>query len=280
MTAAGEAIVAIGDLQGCDASLAELLDTIEPADARLWFVGDLVNRGPASLGALRRVRALGARATTVLGNHDLHLLAAASGTRKPARQDTLDEVLNAPDRDELVDWLRYRPLAHAQRDDSGRQLLLVHAGAHPAWSVERTLELAAEVQTVLRGPHWRDFMQVMYGNEPDGWDDALGGDDRLRAIVNVLTRMRYVDAQGRLELAHSGEDPPSPDWMPWYEHPQRLTRDAMVVFGHWSTRGLVLRPGLAGLDTGCVWGGSLTALRLHDSRLFAVRCPRSQTPGG
>jgi bis(5'-nucleosyl)-tetraphosphatase (symmetrical) len=268
--------LAIGDLQGCERSLAHLLERCGP-DARgpLWFAGDLVNRGPDSLGALRRVRGFGARATVVLGNHDLHLLTTAAGVRRPNRSDTLDDVLAAPDRDALVDWLRTRPLAHFAEGH-----LLVHAGVFPQWSAEATVALAAEVEHVLRGPDWVDFLRIMYGNLPDRWHDALSGDDRLRAIVNGLTRMRFVDATGRMDfVVKEGAEASPPGLMPWFDAPHRRTADVTVIFGHWSTLGLVQRPNLVGLDTGCVWGGSLTAVRLEDRAVFQAPCPRARDPG-
>jgi bis(5'-nucleosyl)-tetraphosphatase (symmetrical) len=268
---------AIGDLQGCSDALERLLAAAGP-DARetpLWFAGDLVNRGPDSLGALRRVRALGERATVVLGNHDLHLLTTATGVRRAHRSDTLGDVLAAPDRHALLDWLRRRPLAHLAQGH-----LLVHAGVFPQWTAEQAVALAAEVEQVLRGPDWVDFLRVMYGNAPDRWDDALTGDDRLRAIVNALTRMRFVDGAGRMDFAvKEGAGAAPPGLVPWFDAPGRRTGDVTVVFGHWSTLGLVLRPNLVSLDTGCVWGGSLSAVRLEDRAVLQVRCPRASAPG-
>lgn len=268
--------LAIGDLQGCDGSLAALLARCGSAAAgELWFAGDLVNRGPDSLGALRRVRGFGDRAIVVLGNHDLHLLTTASGARAPHRGDTLRDILAAPDRDDLLDWLRHRPLAHFANDR-----LLVHAGVFPQWTAEQTLALAAEVEDVLRGRHWVDFLKILYGNRPDRWDDALSGDDRLRAIVNALTRMRFVDPAGRMDFDikdAAGTAPPG--WSAWFDAPGRKTAEVTVVFGHWSTQGLVLAPNLIGLDTGCVWGGALTAVRLEDRTVFQMPCPRARVPG-
>ena len=268
--------IAIGDLQGCHRPLRQLLDRLAPTDSEpLWFCGDLVNRGPDSLGALRSVIALGDRAVTVLGNHDLHLLATVAGSRKPRRGDTLLPILDAPDRRELVDWLRARPLAHLHGD-----YLLVHAGVAPEWDALQAIELAREVETVLRGPHWGDFMSVMYGNEPDRWDDSLSGDERLRAIVNVLTRMRLLDADGRLDLSSTDRPDDAPaGYRAWFDVPGRRTFGKTVVFGHWSTLGLVVRPNLVALDTGCVWGGCLSAMRLETRQLFQVQCPRSASPG-
>ncbi len=269
-------MIAIGDLQGCDAPLANLLAACDPdGTSGLWFAGDLVNRGPRSLAALRRVRALGDRATAVLGNHDLHLLAVVAGVRAASRSDTLKAILRAPERDALVDWLRGRPLAHLADGH-----LLVHAGVFPHWTAAQTVALANEVGAVLRGPHWGDFLGTMYGNWPDRWDDALTGDDRLRAIVNALTRMRFVDTTGRMDFSvKEGADASPPGLVPWFDAPGRRTAEVCVVFGHWSTLGLVLRPNLVALDTGCVWGGALTAVRLTDRKVFQMRCPQARAPG-
>jgi bis(5'-nucleosyl)-tetraphosphatase (symmetrical) len=269
--------IAFGDLQGCHRPLRKLLAQISPAPTEpIWFCGDLVNRGPDSLRALRTVFDLGERAVTVLGNHDLHLLAAVAGTRKLHRGDTLQPILDAPDRDLLVRWLRTRPLAHLQGD-----YLLVHAGVVPQWDAWRTRELAREVEAVLRGPDWGDFMSTMYGNQPDHWDDSLRGDDRLRAIVNILTRVRYLDKDGRLDLASTEPPARAPaGYRPWFDVASRGAAGKTVVFGHWSTLGLVDRPDLVGLDTGCVWGGCLSAMRLETRQLYQVKCPASATPGG
>lgn len=277
MTTFNPLTYAIGDLQGCYESLATLIEKIETATpgARFIFVGDLVNRGPQSLQTLRLIRSLGERAQSVLGNHDLHLLAAAHGIRKLHRSDTLDEILNAPDRDELLDWLRHRPLALCQQDH-----LFVHAGVLPQWSATKTLSLAREVADVLQGPNWVDFLREMYGNQPLHWDDALTGNDRLRCIVNALTRLRFCDKNGTMELAAKESTGISlPGYLPWFDAPQRQTEDVTVVFGHWSTLGLIQRPNLIGLDTGCVWGGKLTAVRLADRALLQVSCPQAQRPG-
>ncbi len=268
-------IFAIGDIQGCDSSLAALLERIQPfSPTQIWFAGDLVNRGPQSLASLRRVIGLGEVARCVLGNHDLHLLAASCGARAPGRRDTLDQILKAPDRAMIIDWLRHRPLAHRQG-----QHLLVHAGVHPRWTVDETLALAREVETVLQGPDWADFMRVMYGNGPARWHDGLRGDDRLRAIVNVLTRMRYLGRNGSIDMDFKGAPDDAPASLtPWFDVPGRAAASHTIVFGHWSTMGLILRPGLIGLDTGCVWGGSLTAVRLGTREVLQVPCPRSQDP--
>ncbi|KAF3997440.1 symmetrical bis(5'-nucleosyl)-tetraphosphatase [Glaciimonas immobilis] len=270
-------IYAIGDLQGCYQSLLALLakiDAVTP-QAKLIFVGDLVNRGPGSLATLRLIRSLGERAQSVLGNHDLHLLAAAHGIRKLHRQDTLAQVLEAPDREELLEWLRHRPLALFEDDH-----LLLHAGALPQWSASRTVELAHEVESVLRGPNWVAFLREMYGNEPTRWDETLEGNARLRCIVNALTRLRFCTADGTMEFAaKESAGMALPGYVPWFDAPARQTAAVTVVFGHWSTLGLTLKSNLIGLDTGCVWGGKLTAVRLRDRALFQVSCPQAQKPG-
>ncbi|GAA5236718.1 symmetrical bis(5'-nucleosyl)-tetraphosphatase [Verticiella sediminum] len=262
---------AIGDIQGCCQALDRLLSlpvVAADADRKFWFAGDLVNRGPQSLAALRLVMSLGERAVTVLGNHDLHLLAAAAGKRKLRKSDTLAEILDAPDAAEILDWVRHRPLAHAEDG-----YLLVHAGVLPSWTVDQTLARAAEVEAVLRGRNWQDFLGSMYGDEPDAWSDKLRGADRLRVIVNALTRMRFCSADGRMEFATKGEAAAPPaGYMPWFEAPERLTRDTTVVFGHWSTLGLRMTDGVIALDTGCVWGGKLTAVRLADRKIAQIEC--------
>ena len=261
---------AIGDIQGCYAELQQMLDTIrfDPQHDRLWLVGDLVNRGPGSLEVLRLVKSLGDAATTVLGNHDLHLLAVAAGVAKLHRTDTLDEVLAAPDRDELLHWLRYQRLLHAEGDH-----VLVHAGLLPAWSVERALALAREVEEALRGDNYVEFLERMYGNNPHAWRDDLHGYKRLRVIVNAFTRMRICSAQGEMEFRFKGmlQDIPT-GYLPWYQVPGRKSAAATVVFGHWSALGLRVEPNVIALDTGCLWGGPMTAIRLDDRALFRVAC--------
>jgi bis(5'-nucleosyl)-tetraphosphatase (symmetrical) len=250
-------------VQGCDEELRALLARLKfSADRdRLWFVGDLVNRGPGSLATLRLVRSLGDNAVVVLGNHDLHLLAVALGAHRRRKSDTLDDVLAAPDRDELLEWLTTRPLAHAEGND-----LMVHAGVVPQWSPAETLRLAAEVSAALRRDP-RGLFEHMYGNEPVRWDEQLAGMDRLRFVINVLTRLRVCTADGRIDVSVKGTPPPPPSPLrPWFEFAQRATRDARVIFGHWSALGLVQRSGVLGLDTGCVWGGRLTAQDLDSDR--------------
>jgi bis(5'-nucleosyl)-tetraphosphatase (symmetrical) len=270
---------AIGDLQGCHDQLLILLEKIEAVtpDPRLIFVGDIVNRGPKSLATLRLVRSFGDRARIVLGNHDLNLLAIAAGLRKPHRSDTLDDILAADDRDELIDWLRHQPLALCEQGH-----LCVHAGVLPQWNAEQTLGLAREVASALQGPHWIDFLRSMYGNEPAKWRNDLQGADRLRCIVNALTRIRYCEADGTMDFKSAegpGEGNLAAGLMPWFDVPHRLTEGTTVIFGHWSTLGLVLRPDIIGLDTGCIWGGKLTAINLQDRSLVQIDCPQQQQPG-
>lgn len=264
------AIYAIGDIQGCYVELQQLLEKIrfDPARDRIWLVGDLVNRGPASLQVLRLVKSLGDSAITVLGNHDLHLLAVAAGEAALHRSDTLDEVLHAPDRDELLAWLRHRPLLHTDSD-----YVLVHAGLLPQWSVPQAAGLAREVEDALRGDDHAIFFEHMYGNSPHGWRDDYSGYKRLRVITNAFTRMRICTPQGEMEFKFKGEAEKIPQgYMPWFDLPKRQSRDATVIFGHWSALGLKVTPNLIALDTGCLWGGTLTAIRLEDRQLFQVEC--------
>jgi bis(5'-nucleosyl)-tetraphosphatase (symmetrical) len=266
---------AIGDVQGCCAQLDELLQRIRFNADRdlLWFTGDLVNRGPQSLATLRRVRALAANAIVVLGNHDLHLLAAAFAPgHRPRRADTLDEVLRAGDRDALLGWLLERPLAHY---DSAHHDLLVHAGLVPQWHAQQASQLASEVAQALRHDP-AALLEGMYGDEPDQWHESLAGIERHRFIINVLTRLRVCTARGRVDLRQKG--PPGearPPWMPWFKVPGRASAAARVVFGHWSTLGFYRGDGVLALDTGCVWGGTLTAVDLDDpgARPVAVAGP-------
>jgi bis(5'-nucleosyl)-tetraphosphatase (symmetrical) len=262
-------LLVIGDVQGCDDRLQELLAKAPAAD-RLLFLGDLVNRGPHSLAALRRVRGFGERAITVLGNHDLHLLAVAAGIRRQHPDDTLQEILDAPDAEELLDWVRKRPLAHFEQG-----ALFVHAGLLPPWSVARALELAHEVEQMLSGTDYRSFLATMYGNQPARWDDRLTGADRLRCILNALTRARYVSEDGTMDFrikVAPAQAPPG--WIPWFEHPQRASRGTPVVFGHWSTLGLMVREDAICLDTGCLWGEALTALSWPERSVYQVECQR------
>jgi bis(5'-nucleosyl)-tetraphosphatase (symmetrical) len=267
------AVYAIGDLQGCLDPLKRLLDRIafDPARDRLWFCGDLVNRGPASLQTLRFVHALGDTAIVVLGNHDLHLLAAAWAENRPQKKrDTLDDVLAAPDREELLEWLRRRPMLHY---DPELEFTMVHAGFPPQWDLPEARAAAAELETVLAGPRFIDFLRTMYGNLPDRWSPELQGTERLRYIVNALTRLRYVRPDGSLDFSNSG--PPSPDRediIPWFCFPGRRSAGKRIVFGHWSTLGETSHDGAFSLDTGCVWGGRLSALRLDEIARISVQC--------
>jgi len=264
------ATYAIGDVQGSYAELRALLEAFrfDRAKDRLWFVGDLVNRGPASLATLRFVRDLGDRALTVLGNHDLHLLALACGFAESREDDTLGEVIAAPDRGELLDWLRRRPMIHAEGGYT-----LVHAGLLPQWDVAKAKSLAAEVETELRGAGYREFLKALYGSRPERWADQLSGPDRLRVIVNAMTRMRFCTPEGIMEFRTKGETAQAPDgYLPWFDVPGRKSAGSVVICGHWSALGLRLAPNLLALDSGCVWGGQLSAVRLEDRRLYQVPC--------
>ncbi|WP_440113417.1 symmetrical bis(5'-nucleosyl)-tetraphosphatase [Acidovorax sp. BL-A-41-H1] len=280
------AIYCIGDIQGCDSALGRLLDTIGFSASRdtVYLLGDLVNRGPDSAAVLRRSMRHGDAIRCLLGNHDLHLLAAAAGARKPSRRDTLASVLDAPDREALLAWVRQQPLARAHTH-AGQTLLMVHAGVLPAWSVADTLAYADEVQAVLLSPELPAFLQAMYGNTPDRWSDPLTGTDRLRVIVNALTRLRFCSADGVMdfESTESASAAP-PGLMPWFDVPGRRTAGTVMAFGHWSTLGWLNRSDLLGLDTGCVWGGCLSAVRfgstLAERELLQVHCEQAQQPGG
>jgi len=264
------ATYAIGDIQGCYNELQRLLDQVafDTAQDRLWLVGDLVNRGPGSLEVLRLVKSLGESAITVLGNHDLHLLAVAVGVAELHRSDTLDAVLQAPDRDELLHWLRRQRLVHAEGN-----YVLVHAGLLPQWSVAQAASLAREAEQALQGDDYVTFLSRMYGNSPHCWSNDLTGYKRLRVIVNAFTRTRILTPQGDMEFKFKGEVPNIPaGYLPWYDLPQRASREATVIFGHWSALGLLLREDVIALDTGCLWGGPMTAIRLEDRRLFQVSC--------
>lgn len=277
------ALYLIGDVQGCDAALNDLLAKLafSPSRDRLIVLGDLVNRGPASLAVLRRLVALGDAAEAVLGNHDLHLLAVAHGVRKASPQDTVADILEARDRQLLLMWLQWRPLALLERG-----ALMVHAGVLPQWTVTQAMVLAAEVQAVLRdASSAADFLRDMYGNQPDRWSDELHGIDRLRVIVNALTRLRFCSADGRMEFATKAgvATAAPPGYLPWFDVPARATAGQLMAFGHWSTLGWLQRDDLLSLDSGCVWGGELTAVVLEpDGRVgerISVRCEQAQIPG-
>lgn len=272
-------VYAIGDVQGSYDELRRLLDRVnfDPATDKAWFAGDLVNRGPQSRETLLFVRSLGDRAVTVLGNHDLHLLAVAQGYRQYHRRDSFQDILHADDRDELIDWLRYRPLLH---HDPTSGFTLIHAGLPPQWDLAQARACAAEVEHALRADDYGDHIGHMYGNEPDRWSDDLTGWDRLRVIINCFTRLRYCDAEGRMALEEKGAPGTQPaPFTPWFAVPGRKTRNERVLFGHWSTLGIYKGDNVWGLDSGCAWGGSLTALRLDTGELTSEPCRGDAEPG-
>lgn len=265
------ATFAVGDIQGCFDSFRRLLDQcrFDPAGDRLWLVGDLVNRGPRSLETLRFVKELGDAAITVLGNHDLYLLmVAAGGAKFRGKDDTLQAVFDAPDCAELLLWLRQQRLCHTETN-----YCLVHAGLLPQWSAAQARDLAQEVEAALRGPQFETFILNLWGSQPTSWSADLQGWDRLRVIVNAMTRMRFCTPQGVMEFESKGEivDGP-PGYLPWFAVPDRRSSDTVLVTGHWSALGLKLLPNLLALDSGCLWGGHLTAMRLEDRQVFQVDC--------
>ena len=271
----------VGDIQGCDAALGQLMERIDfsASQDRLYVLGDLVNRGPDSLAVLRRLQGLGNSVQCVLGNHDLHLLAMAAGVRSPSRLDTVQTVLQAPDKEALLHWLSHQKLAmHAD------EVLMVHAGVLPQWSAAQTVSLAQEVEQLLQGPDSQEFLRHMYGDEPTQWHDQLQGLDRWRCVVNALTRLRFCTAQGQMEFkTKEGAGHAPAGYMPWFDGPGRKTADQVVAFGHWSTLGSLNRPDVWGLDTGCVWGGCLTAVGRNQphEEVFRIQipCAPMQTPG-
>ncbi|QWD98742.1 symmetrical bis(5'-nucleosyl)-tetraphosphatase [Polynucleobacter sp. MG-5-Ahmo-C2] len=255
-------IYAVGDIQGCAPSLKALVKKL-PKKSNMIFLGDLVNRGPNSLAALRQLKSLqeSGRAECILGNHDLHLLAIDAGVRKTKGLDTVDPILKAPDRKELIDWVRNRPMAL-----SNGKVLTVHAGVLPQWDLQQTLECAQEVERALRGKSYKQFLANMYGNTPNKWSNSLKGYERLRVITNALTRMRFCTPSGQMEFESKeglGNGPKG--YIPWFKAPKRKTANTLIYFGHWSTLGLLRRNNVIGLDTGCVWGGKLTALEIANS---------------
>ena len=283
------ALYLIGDVQGCDDALQRLLLEISfsPSRDTLYLLGDLVNRGPDSAGVLRRLMSFGASAQCLLGNHDLHLLAVAHGVRKAGRSDTLDGVLQAPDRAAMLAWLCQQRLAILETV-AGLDYLMVHAGVLPQWTAAQTMGLAAEVESVLRGPDLSDFLHQMYGNEPTQWRDDLAGAPRLRCIINALTRIRFCTPQGQMEFDAKGltVDAAPTGYFPWFDAPGRKTANTLVAFGHWSTLGWLDRADLLSLDSGCVWGGALSALRLREpsgggapQALIQVQCDAAQKTG-
>ncbi len=269
----------IGDVQGCDDALGQLLAEIafSPSRDTLVMLGDLVNRGPKSLQVLRRLKALGDATQCLLGNHDLHALAVACGARAAHKSDTLHELLAAPDAPELLDWLRWRELAILREG-----VLMVHAGVLPQWDTIKLIALSAECMPAIRSKDSKNFFQSMYGNSPAAWRDDLQGIDRTRVIINALTRLRFCSAQGEMEFAtKEGAGAAPVGYMPWFDVPGRLTANTTVAFGHWSTLSLINRPNLIALDTGCVWGGALSAMRVDGGRreLVRVKCAQAMRPG-
>lgn len=273
--------LAFGDLQGCVTPFRQLLAKAAPApDTPLWFAGDLINRGPASLETLREVIALGERGVAVLGNHDLHLLSVSAGIRKSKKGDTIDDILNAPDAQDLLDWVRHRPIAHFAND-----MLMVHAGVLPQWDADLTMELAHELEKALRRDDWKTTLAGLYGNEPNRWSKNLKGIDRLRVTCTALTRMRFCNADGEMDFTSSGGLDSAPaGTMPWFDVPGRKTENITVVFGHWAALGLTLRKNLIGLDSGCVWGERLSAVQLESDPwqrvLTQVPCENCRATSG
>lgn len=267
------AVYAVGDVQGCYDQLCRLIDRIrfDPAVDALWFTGDLVNRGPGSLPVLRYVKSLGSSAVTVLGNHDLTLLAVRYGYVKRRKKDTFTDVLDAEDGDELLQWLRHRPIVH---HDPSVGWTMVHAGFIPQWDLNQALACAAELEDALRAEAFQAFLSQMYGDKPDRWADDLEGFDRLRFVTNCFTRLRFCDGRGRIAIKEKGEpDTQPPGFQPWFEVPGRRTAGDAIVFGHWATLGLHLGDGVLGLDSGCVWGGRLSAAKLEgELGLTSVSC--------
>lgn len=274
------ALYAIGDIQGCGAAFDALLRKLSfrPSRDRLWLVGDLVNRGPESLRVLRRVMGLGRSVTCVLGNHDLHLLATVAGRREMSPADTFAAVLSSPDAEDIIDWMRHRPLMHYDR---AAKRVLVHAGIPPVWTVQQARDQAREVEQLLRGPRWRSALRSMYGNEPAAWSRKLDRQDRRRFTINALTRMRYCDRRGRLDFKESGPPGSQPKGLkPWFDAEERRSRGVHVVFGHWAALGLMRRRDVTALDSGCVWGGCLTAVRLDKpGRAVKVQCSGAMLRG-
>ena len=270
------ATFAVGDIQGCFNSFERLLDkcSFNPAVDRLWLVGDLVNRGPKSLETLRFVKSLGDSAVTVLGNHDLYLLMVAEGGVKGrGKDDTLQPILDAPDCDELLHWLRHQPLCHLEGSHC-----MVHAGLLPQWTTAQARTLAAEVERALQGSQYHEFIANMWGSKPDFWSDDLAGWPRLRVIVNAMTRMRFCTMEGVMDFHAKGETSKAPPGhLPWFEVPGRRSADTVLVTGHWSALGLKMTPNLLALDSGCLWGGHLTAVRLEDRRIFQVDCAAGES---
>ena len=270
----------VGDIQGCDAPLGQLLDQVDFSASRdrLYVLGDLVNRGPDSLAVLRRLSKLGSSVRCVLGNHDMHLLAIAAGARAPHRNDTLNDVLFAPDKVDLLQWLRHQSFAIYEEN-----VLMVHAGVLPQWTLAETLALARELEDILQSDASSDFLMNMYGNEPPLWEPHLQGIARWRSTLNAFTRLRFCSPSGLLEFETKESSAQAPaGFMPWFDVPGRKTANTIIAFGHWSTLGAVARKDVWALDTGCVWGGCLTALQrdqVNDTpRHIEIKCPSYQKP--
>lgn len=269
-------IYAVGDVQGCASSLKTLVKKL-PKNSKMIFLGDLVNRGPDSLGALRQLKALqeSGRAECILGNHDLHLLSIDAGLRQPKGLDTIQSILSAPDRKELIDWIRNRPMAL-----SNGNVLTVHAGVLPQWDLQQTIECAQEVEKTLRSKSYKDFLANMYGNTPNKWSQSLKGYERLRVITNALTRMRFCTPKGQMEFeSKEGLEQGPKGYIPWFAVPSRKTNDVLTYFGHWSTLGLLRQHNVIGLDTGCVWGGKLTALEISNTNKDSKKLEIIQVSG-
>ena len=269
-------IYAVGDVQGCAPSLKALVQKL-PKQSKMIFLGDLVNRGPDSLGALRQLKSLqeSGRAECILGNHDLHLLAIDAGLRKPKGLDTIKPILLAPDRKELIHWIRNRPMAL-----SNGKVLTVHAGVLPQWDLQQTIECAQEVEKTLRSKSYKDFLANMYGNTPNQWSKSLKGYERLRVITNALTRMRFCTPTGQMEFeSKEGLEQGPKGYIPWFSAPKRKTQDVLTYFGHWSTLGLLRQHNVIGLDTGCVWGGKLSALEISSSNTDSQKLELIQVSG-
>ncbi|MFA5985443.1 MAG: symmetrical bis(5'-nucleosyl)-tetraphosphatase [Methylococcaceae bacterium] len=271
------AIYAIGDLQGCYDDLMRLLDRIafNENDDQLWFAGDLVNRGPKSLETLRFIKSLGDSAVSVLGNHDLHLLAASCEPKIANKQDTLIPILEASDCEELIDWLRYRPFFHFNHE-----FCMLHAGLPPQWDFDKTKEMAWLAEQALQSPDYKVFLKKMYGNKPNVWSSRLKNAERIRFVINCFTRMRYCDVDGRMDFTNSGTPGSQPKHLiPWFQVPKRKSQDMRIIFGHWSTLGYYEGDNCYGIDTGCLWGGQLTALKLdHTMQRFSLDCPGAKKP--
>lgn len=268
------ATYAIGDLQGCFKEFQQLVELIgfNATRDKLWLVGDIVNRGPDSLVSLRAIKQLGSAVIPVLGNHDLHLLLVAEGLARQRTGDTLQDILDAPDRNDLLSWLRHQRLFYVDEEYA-----LVHAGLLSSWNISLATELAQEVEAVLRGENFHEFFLHMYGDEPNYWHDGLADYDRLRVIINAMTRMRVCTPEGKMDFSYKGQlRSIPPGYLPWFEVPNRASRSTTTIFGHWSALGLQIRDNVIALDTGCLWGGKLTAIRLEDRKVFQVPCaPRS-----